>query len=80
MITNKISSMVILRPEGKIYDEYATTISIDDEGAGAFLRISQHPDDGRQELRIDFDEWPAICRTVETLAGEWLTVEDKGDE
>lgn len=59
--------------EGKqIYDPASTDIELDDEGAGEFLVLTQHPDDkdGEQRLRFDPKEWDAVVEAVEQLKKE----------
>lgn len=55
---------------GPIYDEGVTHVSIDDEIAGPFLVLTQHPDAGAQALRFDFEEWDHIDRAVRRLIAE----------
>ena len=59
--TNLITGITVV-PEGEpIYSERATIISVDDEAAGAFIRIKQCPDDPEPgEICIDLEEWPNI--------------------
>lgn len=53
-----------------IFDASATTIDIDDEGAGEYLVISQHPDSGEQRINIDPAEWPVICVAIDRMITE----------
>ena len=41
-----------------------TEISIDDEAAGPFIRLTQHTDK-TEELRFDFDEIDQLCETLQ---------------
>ena len=68
----KIASLIV-KPVGEdIFSEQATTIGIDDDGAGIFYTIQQ--DGGNVDNRkilITQEEWPVICAAVERLIAEW---------
>lgn len=77
-----ITTSLIVLPKGEsIFSNRATTIRIEDEGAGPFLVIEQFPDDspkdGTQQIRIDANELEAIyhaanqLRSVCCLLNKW---------
>lgn len=50
-------------PKGAdIFDERATRITLDDEGAGAFVVVRQ--ENGESHIAIDPDEWPALRQAI----------------
>ena len=57
---------------GRLFDERATTVSIDDEAGGEFVKISQCPDnapaDRSMEIRLDPEEWPLVRKAVDRMA------------
>ena len=69
-----ITTSLIVLPKGEsIFSDRATTIRIEDEGAGPFLVIEQFPDDplkdGTQQIRIDANELEAIYDAANQLKG-----------
>ena len=63
-ITRPIKWIVL--PEGEpIFSERATTIEIDDEAGGEFIRVRQCPD-GEPEavININPEEWPLIRSAI----------------
>lgn len=69
MTTQTIIGSLIVKPEKEpVFSAAATTVSIDDEGGGPFVRIAQ---DGRESDRrgiaVDSSEWPAIREAVERM-------------
>ena len=68
----KANSYIVL-PKGKLlFSELATTVSVDDEAAGAFIVLSSCAEEEYQKVKIDFAEWPLICEAVERLRREWV--------
>lgn len=62
-----INAAIIVTPQGApIYDERATRVEIEDEGAGAFVVVSQE----RGRIAIDAKEWPAIQRAIDTMMAQ----------
>jgi hypothetical protein len=64
------SAGLIVLPIGElIFSEMATKITIDDEGSGEFVVISQ---EGREKntIAVTAEEWPAIVEAVNTLLNE----------
>lgn len=70
---------LIVKPVGlPIYCEEATTVSIDDEGGGLFVELSQHHADGRSRITVDYDEWPLIVAAVNAMFDEIAKIEAEG--
>ena len=67
---------LIVKPVGlPIYCEEATTVSIDDEGGGLFVELSQHHDDGRCRISVGYEEWPLIVAAVNAMFEEIAKIE-----
>ncbi|MEI6389273.1 MAG: hypothetical protein WCQ50_21920 [Spirochaetota bacterium] len=66
--TTLVTGVTVL-PEGEpIYSARATTISVDDEAGGAFIKIKQCPDDPEPgEICIDLEEWPHIVKAMDRM-------------
>jgi len=68
-----ITSLIVLPKGEAIFSDRATTIRIEDEGAGPFLVIEQFPDDppkdGTQQIRIEANELEAIYDAANQLKG-----------
>ena len=63
-----VLSVVVKPVDALIFDERATTVELDDEGAGLFLTVQQHSDpDKPGAIRFDMEEWPAIKAAIEQL-------------
>ncbi len=61
------TTQLTITPENEsIYHERATNISVQDEGGGEFIAITQ---DG-QEVTFDVEEWPHIVEAVERIIAE----------
>jgi hypothetical protein len=65
----RITSMLILPAGDDFNTPRGTTISVDDEGAGAFVRIRQCPDGAikAHEIAINPEEWPAVRGAIEAM-------------
>jgi hypothetical protein len=59
----RIKSVIVLPEGASMYNENATTVSIEDESCGEFVVVSQYIDD-HQKIRIDREEWPAIRSAI----------------
>jgi len=73
LTTVKIS--VHPKDENPFFSEQATYVSLDDEAAGAFLVLSQYPDDvapGIAKMKINIDEFPLIVEAVNKLLDQKL--------
>jgi hypothetical protein len=64
----KVLSYIVKQKDTPIFDESATTISIDDEAHGEFIVISQN---GNQRICFDFCEWDQIDWVVRKLMKNW---------
>ena len=62
----RIISMIVLPKGEPIYSELATTITIEDESAGEFIKISQTTSD-EVELAFDREEWLAVRDAVDLM-------------
>ena len=61
------ASGYIVMPKGELlFSGRATTVSVDDEAAGAFIVLSTLTMGGYQKVESDFAEWPLICEAVES--------------
>lgn len=57
-------------PEGKaIFDELATQVEIQDEGAGEFVVVKQ-TSSANGEIRIDPAEWPIVRDAINRMVEE----------
>ena len=62
-------TMITVAPEGETtFSEAATTVMVQDEGAGEFVVI--HQDDA--EIRFDPDEWPTLRRAINRIVRSCL--------
>lgn len=63
-----VNSYVVHRKnQSRIFGEGNTTVSLEDEGAGEFLRLEQHNAercDATQAVRLDFDEFDTVIEAV----------------
>lgn len=66
-----ITTRLTVVPEGEpIYSEMATHVEMQDVAAGAFVelvQIGQIGEAGRNVVRIDADEWPAIRGVIDQM-------------
>jgi hypothetical protein len=60
--------------ESPIFGDIVTHVKIDDEGAGAFIKIVQHNDTKMDEIRLDFNEIEYILKAIETLRAGYTDV------
>ena len=57
-----------IRPKGDpLFSEQATTITMVDDAAGAYIEISQDQSAGKQTIGIDAEEWPALKLAIEEM-------------
>ena len=62
---------ITIKPKGEeLFHNMATKVSLDSEGDGAFLVLSQCRDDSNGDVRIDPEEWPVVCEAVGVLLAE----------
>lgn len=65
----RITRITVSLPGEAIFSDSATSVEIDDEAGGEFIRVIQ-PSGGKEaSIAINLSEWPAIRRAVETLIG-----------
>ena len=63
--------------ESPIFGEIVTHVKLDDEGAGTFIKITQHNDIQVNEIRLDFNEIEHILKAIEMLkAQEYVRTDD----
>jgi hypothetical protein len=68
----KISQLVIKPTDGAIFSESATTVTVQDAGAGCFYALEQCRGNGSDKgIQITPDEWPHVVAAVERLFAEW---------
>ena len=48
-----------------IYDDKSFLVRLDSEGAGSFIVVET--ENGRQQIAIDPDEWPALRRAISRM-------------
>ena len=65
---SRIVSIVVLPIGEPVFSEQATTVSIDDESGGEFVRLSQSRDESKPgSVTIDPDEWPLLRETIDGM-------------
>ena len=60
-------SVMVLPDGAPIYGDATTSINIADEGGGEYLEIVQHPDDGRQVIKLDETDWPFVRECIDNM-------------
>ena len=60
----RVTKVVVNRIGDALFEEWSTSIEIDDESGGEFLVVSQ--DCGK--IKIDAEEWPAIRKAIDRMA------------
>ena len=61
-------TLIVVRSGEPIYSESATKVSIDDGGAGLFVRVTQSGKaDAKGIVTIDPDEWPALREAIDRM-------------
>lgn len=56
--------------ESPIFGDIVTHVKLDDEGAGTFIKITQHNDTKMDEIRLDFNEIEHILKAIEMLKAQ----------
>ena len=67
------SVKVVVVPKGEpLYSERATSIEIDDEAGGEFVKVTQHggTTDCAKSILIDAKEWVTIKEAIEMMLAE----------
>lgn len=60
------TQFTVIPQDNPIYSVDVTTVTVVDEGAGAFLTISQTNEDLKAgEIRLEDVDWPSFCQAVE---------------
>ena len=63
-----VSVSVHLKTDSPIFGECATRVSVDDEGAGAFIRLQQtHDSTEKGTISVEFEELELIVRAAKEL-------------
>ena len=62
----RITQMTVCPEEDSLFSELATHVSIDDEGGGEFVGVTQ--DKGK--IRIDPEEWRPLCEAINKMISE----------
>lgn len=62
----RCTAITVVPEDEKIFSEMATEVSIEDEGGGEFIEITQTHSECNT-IRIDPKEWPAIRSAVNRL-------------
>lgn len=61
-----LTKAVMILPKGEpIYGEMVTTVALDDEAGGLFVRVTQEPGTGTQSITINAEEWPLIRAAID---------------
>lgn len=53
--------------QSPIFGDLTTRVSVDDEGGGIFVRITQDTDDGPVSIRMDFNEVEYLVQAINIL-------------
>lgn len=53
-------SWAVVAPDAAIFDEAGYTVSIEDEAAGEFVRVTDHGDNAMKGMAIDPSDWPVL--------------------
>lgn len=59
--------LTVVTEGGSIIEETATTVEIDDEGAGEFVAVSQCLPGAAGKTLIDPKEWPALRGAIDRM-------------
>lgn len=63
-----LTKSVLILPKGEpIYGEMVTTVALDDEAGGLFVRVTQEPGKGTQSITIDAEEWPMLRTQIDQM-------------
>ena len=65
--TTIVTSMTVLQRGRKLYDETVTRVTLDDEGAGAFVVVDQDSGSSEGRIQISPEEWPELRRAIDAL-------------
>jgi hypothetical protein len=60
------TQFTVMPENNPLYATEVTTVTVVDEGAGAFLSIRQTNEDlGAGEIRLEDIDWPSFCQAVD---------------
>lgn len=76
---SRVIKVIVLPKNQPIFTELATTIEIDDEAAGEYVRICQQHRDEKGAVCFDRGEWESIKIEVDRMIGECRSVEEQTD-
>jgi hypothetical protein len=64
-----VTSALIVKPESEpIFSSRATRVSIDDEGGGCFVTVSQSRNNVTSgDIAIDVEEWPELKNAIDDM-------------
>jgi hypothetical protein len=71
--TSRITQMTVLPAGEPIFSEKATVISIEDEAAGEYIKITQQTDatfESNQTVSFDPEEWEEVKDVIDQMFGE----------
>jgi len=71
--TSRITQMTVLPAGEPIFSEKATVITIEDEAAGEYIKITQQTDatfESNQTVAFDQEEWEEVTDVVNQMFGE----------
>lgn len=75
-LTTRLTLSVHRSTENPIFGEGCTQVRIEDEGAGAFVVLSQVTDNqGEQTLRLDLEELEAVLTAAQQLMQDYQKFE-----
>jgi hypothetical protein len=78
--TSRITQITVLPVGEPIFSESATVITIEDDAAGAYVRITQQHSSSKiveQSIVIEPEEWEAVKDGVNQMLGEILRHEEE---
>ena len=71
--TSRITQMTVLPVGEPLFSETATVISIEDEAAGEYIKITQQTDatsENNQTVAFDAEDWEEVKDAVAQMFGE----------
>lgn len=63
----RVTAIVLVPPGRESFDEMATEIKVESEGAGEYLVLTQTWCDGMKGVSIQADEWPALRSAIDDM-------------
>jgi hypothetical protein len=78
--TSRITQMTVLAVGESLFSERATVISIEDEAAGEYIKITQQMDatfESNQTVSFDAEEWEEVTDVVNQMFGEIRRYEEE---